>query len=60
MNIDELYAYVGTRTGLERFHLGLAEGKIEFSKKEAEEIAECMEFICEQQKKHAADREKKT
>jgi len=56
LNVDELYGYVRQRTGLGWFHLGLEEGKTEFTEKEAEEIAECMEFVCAEQAKHEAER----
>lgn len=58
MNIDELYALVRQRTGLGWFHMALEEGKTEFTDEEAEEIAECMEFVCAEQEKHEAERSK--
>lgn len=59
MNIDELYAYVRQRTGLGWFHMSLEEGKTEFTDEEANEIAECMEFVCAEQAKHEAERKLK-
>jgi len=56
LNVDELYEYIRQRTGLGRFHPGLEEGKTEFTDKEAEEIAECMEFVCAEHAKHEAKR----
>ena len=52
MNIDELYEYVRRRTGLGWFHIGLEKGKTEFTEKEAEEIAECVKFVCKMHVKH--------
>lgn len=59
MNIDELYEYIRQRTGLGWFHIGLEEGKTEFTEEEVKEIAECMEFVCAEQAKHEAERKAK-
>jgi len=56
LNIDELYEYVRRRTGLGWFHIGLEEGKTEFTEKEAVEIAECVKFVCDLQAKRKAKR----
>jgi len=56
MNIDELYEYVRRRTGLGWFHIGLEKGKTEFTEKEAEEIAQCVESVCNLQAKRKAKR----
>ncbi|BAL01530.1 hypothetical protein OBV_43310 [Oscillibacter valericigenes Sjm18-20] len=54
MNINELYEYVRRRTGLGWFHIGLEEEKTEFTEKEAEEIAQCVESVCKMQTKRKA------
>jgi len=36
--------------------MALEEGKTEFTDTEVEEIAECMGFVCAEQKKHEAER----
>ena len=39
--------------------MSLQEGKMEFTDEEANEIAECMEFVCAEQAKHEAERKLK-
>lgn len=58
MNVDELYKYIGERTGMRQFHISFAEGKTEFNEKEVEEIAECVESVCKMQKAHKAAKSK--
>lgn len=46
LNINELYEYIRQRTGLGWFHISFAEGITEFSEREADVIAECVESVC--------------
>lgn len=51
MNIDELYRYIGERTGMRQFHITFEEGATEFTQEEADKMADLMLSIYSKHKK---------
>ncbi|WP_158441623.1 hypothetical protein [Oscillibacter ruminantium] len=53
MNIDELYRYIGERTGMRQFHITFEEGVTEFTQEEADKMADLMLSLYSNRKKRS-------